>query len=53
MDKFGYVRAEHRPYMTERDWRVLDYVVKPSGCHLSFIAAAFSNQSGDLGKVLV
>src|ERR1700751_6009318 len=51
MDKFGDVRADPRPYMTERDWRVFDYVVKPSGSHLSFITTAFSNQSGYLGKV--
>jgi hypothetical protein len=51
LDESSNIRTENRQYVTKRDRGILDYVVKPSRCDLSFIATAFSNQSGDLGKV--
>jgi hypothetical protein len=51
VDKFGYVRTENRLYVAERYRSVLDYVVKPGGRDLGFVATVFSYQSGDLGKM--
>src|ERR1700733_12503667 len=51
VDEFSYVRTENRLYVAQRDRSVLDYVVKPSGRDLGFVATVFSHQSGDVGKM--